>query len=188
MPPALTSTIINSRVNSTLTKSNFKNDKMFRFLLSTIEKSLNNRIYFSSPERNNRIKNCYESEIHNTKIVFIKKSKEMSARRAKKTPLNRNGISTMNQMRTIESFTDDGFSLLESYYGSIEMELTKIITQISLVFDCCSAIQCSLIIAGLLFDASKSERSLVISRACDETSFSIGLTGEGIKILLTLYW
>jgi hypothetical protein len=43
-------------------------------------------------------------------------------------------ISTMNQMRTIESFffTDDGFCslALESYYRSIEMELTEIITQI----------------------------------------------------------
>jgi hypothetical protein len=44
------------------------------------------------------------------------------------------GSSTMNQMRTIESFlsVDDGFSLLlKSHYRSIEMELTKIITQIT---------------------------------------------------------
>lgn len=55
---------------------------MFRFPLSTIEKSLNNRIYFSSPERNNRIKRVMKAKSTTQKIVFIKKSKdEESARR-----------------------------------------------------------------------------------------------------------
>lgn len=134
-----------------------------------------NRIYFSSPWLNNRIKsimkskNIEKSKHHKTKSRECKKIK---ARRGNWKPFELNwdfnNEPDANNWIFFHRRWLFSSSSFESYYRSIEMELTKnYYTNISSRH---LAIQYSLIIAGLLFEERLSERSLVIfSRDDDET-------------------
>lgn len=137
-------------------KSNLEMTKCFDFSSSTIMKALNNS-RLESESIFHRPSKIIESNIilwnrnffHQIKNHFHEEVKRWWENGWKPFELCF-GISTMNQMRTIESlfFLHPTMAflshLIESYYGSIEMELTEIITQTTRLL---AAIQYSLIIA-----------------------------------------